>query len=174
MLQPKAQAADVASQRPLKRAIDAEGGPAEDENEDSALQPAYVDRAAVRRAVHPSYSHATAVAVAAARAAAASERVVVAPAQSAMKPLPASNVGHSLLLKHGWTPGQALGAGDAGLVEPIEVTRSAAEGRRGLGMMLTQPPPLSSVAPSGRWAGNGNDKGDYREEGRSRRFAVQK
>jgi len=170
MLKPKsAAAAAPASQRPPKRGLDANGGPAEDDEEPQ--QPAYVDRAAARRAVHPSYSHASAVAVAAARAFVSSpaQRVTVAPVQDASKPLPASNVGHSLLLKHGWTPGQALGVGadEPGRVEPVEVTRAAGEGKRGLGMKSVAPGPALGGAEAA-----GEDKTSWRDEGLAKRWAM--
>ena len=52
-------------------------------------------------------------------------------------PLPTSNIGHRLLIKQGWTPGNALGMSDplddrVGLVEPLEVKSS--QNREGLGI----------------------------------------
>ena len=52
-------------------------------------------------------------------------------------PLPTSNIGHRLLMKQGWTPGNALGLLDplddrVGLVEPLEVKSS--QNRAGLGI----------------------------------------
>ena len=52
-------------------------------------------------------------------------------------PLPTSNIGHRLLMKQGWTPGNALGISDplddrVGLVEPLEVKSS--QNRAGLGI----------------------------------------
>jgi hypothetical protein len=52
-------------------------------------------------------------------------------------PLPTSNIGHRLLMKQGWTPGNALGVSDplddrVGLVEPLEVKSS--KNRAGLGI----------------------------------------
>ena len=52
-------------------------------------------------------------------------------------PLPTSNIGHRLLMKQGWTPGDALGVSDplddrVGLVEPLEVKSS--QNRAGLGI----------------------------------------
>ena len=52
-------------------------------------------------------------------------------------PLPTSNIGHRLLMKQGWTPGNALGVSDplddrVGLVEPLEVKVS--QNRAGLGI----------------------------------------
>lgn len=173
MLKSKSQAAAPAPRRPLKRPLEAEGGPAQDED-DAPQQPAYVDRAAARRAVHPSYSHATAVAVAVARATASSpapRALAATPAQGASTPLPATNVGHSLLLKHGWTPGQALGSGSTdgpGRVKPVEVTRSAGEGRRGLGMKSVATGP----ALGGGGDGDGEEKADWRDEGRAKRWAM--
>jgi len=52
-------------------------------------------------------------------------------------PLPTSNIGHRLLMKQGWTPGNALGVSDplddrVGLVEPLEIKSS--QNRAGLGI----------------------------------------
>ena len=52
-------------------------------------------------------------------------------------PLPTSNIGHRLLMKQGWTPGNVLGMSDplddrVGLVEPLEVKSS--QNRAGLGI----------------------------------------
>ena len=52
-------------------------------------------------------------------------------------PLPTSNIGHRLLMKQGWTPGNALGVSDSlddrvGLIEPLEVKSS--QNRAGLGI----------------------------------------
>ena len=52
-------------------------------------------------------------------------------------PLPTSNIGHRLLMKQGWIPGDALGVSDSlddrvGLVEPLEVKSS--QNRAGLGI----------------------------------------
>ncbi|KAK0204747.1 hypothetical protein DFS33DRAFT_689192 [Desarmillaria ectypa] len=55
-------------------------------------------------------------------------------------PLPSTNVGHRLLLKQGWQPGESLGlAVEGGVVEPLDVGITSSVGRRGLGM----PRPLS-------------------------------
>ncbi|KAG7451112.1 uncharacterized protein BT62DRAFT_990761 [Guyanagaster necrorhizus] len=55
-------------------------------------------------------------------------------------PLPSTNVGHRLLLKQGWQPGESLGltVGE-GVVEPLDAGAMSSIGRRGLGM----PRPLS-------------------------------
>jgi pSer/pThr/pTyr-binding forkhead associated (FHA) protein len=52
-------------------------------------------------------------------------------------PLPTSNIGHRLLMKQGWTPGDTLGVSDpledrVGLVEPLEV--KSIQNRAGLGI----------------------------------------
>lgn len=52
-------------------------------------------------------------------------------------PLPSSNIGHRLLMKQGWTPGNALGVSDplndrVKLVEPLEIKSS--QNRAGLGI----------------------------------------
>ena len=64
-----------------------------------------------------------------------------------------------MLLKKGWTPGAALGlAGGAGggRTEPLQVTRMAGEGRKGLG--------IKSVEVSG------DIEGDWRDQGKSKRW----
>lgn len=81
-------------------------------------------------------------------------------------PLPENNIGRQLLLKQGWTPGQALGSSldedgknGSGLVVPLEVTPLPS--RAGLGMPdKTGPPPQSFH----RW----------REESKERRWESMK
>ncbi|KAK0469836.1 uncharacterized protein EV420DRAFT_69711 [Desarmillaria tabescens] len=60
-------------------------------------------------------------------------------------PLPSTNVGHKLLLKQGWQPGESLGlAVEGGAVEPLDTSATSSFGRRGLGM------PRPSSGGSGR------------------------
>jgi len=64
-----------------------------------------------------------------------------------------------MLLKKGWTPGEALGlAGEAGggRTEPLQVKRMAGEGRKGLG--------IKSVEV------NSEVEGDWRDQGKSKRW----
>jgi hypothetical protein len=71
-------------------------------------------------------------------------------------PLPATNIGHRLLLSQGWTPGSSLGQdweGRIWLTAPIEVVSTAR--RAGLGM-----PSKSTTMTSDDW----------REDGRQRRW----
>ncbi|KAK0235859.1 hypothetical protein EDD85DRAFT_618139 [Armillaria nabsnona] len=62
------------------------------------------------------------------------------PASHPAVPLPSSNVGHKLLLKQGWQPGESLGlAVEGGVLEPLDAGVTSSVGRRGLGM----PRPMS-------------------------------
>ncbi|KAK0485165.1 hypothetical protein IW261DRAFT_1461007 [Armillaria novae-zelandiae] len=55
-------------------------------------------------------------------------------------PLPSTNIGHRLLLKQGWQPGESLGiAVEGGLLEPLDAGATSRVDRRGLGM----PRPMS-------------------------------
>ncbi|KAF8625547.1 hypothetical protein AX15_005314 [Amanita polypyramis BW_CC] len=113
--------------------------------------PQYVDRSARRRALHPS-SHSDSPGVQSApfhtqpstRLSSPGPTLEVQrppppePVSQPATPLPSSNIGHRLLMKHGWTPGTALGAPDRdadknriGLVEPLEISPTA--NRAGLG-----------------------------------------
>lgn len=113
----------------------------------------YIDRSAARRAVHPSlppllnaHSH-----LPASQPAAVTRPTVP-------QPIEKSNVGHALLMKHGWQPGQSLGLGE-GRLEPVESTRAAVEGKRGLGM--------KSVETAVK---EGGVNPSWRDEGRERRW----
>ncbi|EPT05643.1 hypothetical protein FOMPIDRAFT_41070, partial [Fomitopsis schrenkii] len=101
----------------------------------------YTDRSALRRARHPEAapilppspartdSVATTI-VSRPRAPSPTPLPVSAPPA----PLPASNVGHRLLLKQGWSPGESLGragSSDIALVEPLDI--KANRGKAGLG-----------------------------------------
>ena len=81
-------------------------------------------------------------------------------------PLPTSNIGHRLLIKQGWTPGDALGVSDplddrVGLVEPLEVKSS--HDRAGLGIKST--PAVSSPDLSGSGM-------TWKEREKMKRFAA--
>ncbi|KAK0193740.1 hypothetical protein F5146DRAFT_1032227 [Armillaria mellea] len=50
-------------------------------------------------------------------------------------PLSSTNIGHKLLLKQGWQPGESLGLSvEGGVLEPSDVGVTSSVGRRGLGM----------------------------------------
>ncbi|KDR76313.1 hypothetical protein GALMADRAFT_121275 [Galerina marginata CBS 339.88] len=115
----------------------------------------YVDRAARRRLLHPGSRPDTpgvpstlpTVTRGTGSPQPAPEEVVTKPVASQPPvPLPASNVGHRLLIQQGWAPGNALGLppdpleGRIGLVDPLEIKSS--QNRAGLGMK--QPVPLNS------------------------------
>ncbi|KAF8807017.1 hypothetical protein BYT27DRAFT_7233720 [Phlegmacium glaucopus] len=81
-------------------------------------------------------------------------------------PLPTSNIGHRLLMKQGWTPGNALGVSDSlddrvGLVEPLEVKSS--QNRAGLGIK----PAAAVSAPDLSGAGM-----SWKEREKMKRFAA--
>ena len=81
-------------------------------------------------------------------------------------PLPTSNIGHRLLMKQGWTPGDALGISDplgdrVGLVEPLEAKSS--QSRAGLGIK----PPAAVSAPDLSGAGM-----TWKEREKMKRFAA--
>ena len=81
-------------------------------------------------------------------------------------PLPTSNIGHRLLMKQGWTPGDALGVSDplddrVGLVEPLEVKSS--ENRAGLGIKSS----ASVSAPD-----LSDSRMTWKERERMKRFAT--
>lgn len=81
-------------------------------------------------------------------------------------PLPTSNIGHRLLMKQGWTPGDTLGVSDppdgqVGLVEPLEVKSS--QNRAGLGIK----PPAAVFTPDLSGAGT-----TWKEREKMKRFAA--
>jgi len=102
----------------------------------------YVDRAALRRFLRPpSGPDAPGIRITSPIAPPPSSRnsspCVSATESQPPMPLPTSNIGHRLLIKQGWTPGDALGVSDplddrVGLVEPLEVKSS--QNRAGLGI----------------------------------------
>ncbi|VDB89798.1 unnamed protein product [Peniophora sp. CBMAI 1063] len=124
---------------------------------------AYVDRAAKRRQLHPGsavdspgvQTPASHTAQTAPLKVPLSAMIPPSPPRSAPAvPLAASNVGHKLLMKQGWTPGSALGvdvdedeAAGRRLVEPIQATMLPA--KAGLGSSKTGQPVLS--ATERRW-----------------------
>lgn len=109
----------------------------------------YVDRAALRRFLHPaSGPDAPGISIA---STISSSPLCPASSQDSVPcvsvtvsqpptPLSTSNIGHRLLMKQGWTPGDALGISDPlddqiKLVEPLEVKSS--QNRAGLGIRST-------------------------------------
>ncbi|TFY58830.1 hypothetical protein EVJ58_g6164 [Rhodofomes roseus] len=99
-------------------------------------QSQYTDRSALRRARHPEAvplvvpTPAHTQSAIAARVPPPSPPVVSAPPT----PLPESNIGHRLLMKQGWSPGESLGragSSDVALVEPLDVKGNT--GKTGLG-----------------------------------------
>lgn len=142
---------------------DAEGEDSQDGDGPQARKLAYMDRAAARRAVHPSFP-AVGGSSSGGRQPAAQAVIAAAavPAQDARMPIPTTNIGHTLLLKHGWAPGQALGRAEDGRVDPVEVKRAAGEGKRGLGM--------KSVAVPASAVDGGEEKASWRDEGREKRW----
>ncbi|KAF8149862.1 hypothetical protein B0H34DRAFT_164905 [Crassisporium funariophilum] len=121
----------------------------------------YVDRAARRRSLHPSSrpdtpgissSSFAPTATTDAPLQLAEQTAIASPVVSQPPiPLPATNIGHQLLMKQGWTPGNALGTpsedseGRVGLVEPLEV--KSTQNRAGLGVkhvVVTAPESSSS------------------------------
>ncbi|KAJ7650368.1 hypothetical protein FB45DRAFT_887757 [Roridomyces roridus] len=101
----------------------------------------YTDRSARRRSLHPaSRLDAPGVApvlpvVSSATPAEVWEPPVAVTTSQPPTPLPATNVGHRLLMGQGWTPGSSLGQnwdGADGLIEPLDVASNSR--RAGLGM----------------------------------------
>ncbi|KAG6878208.1 hypothetical protein C0993_010628 [Termitomyces sp. T159_Od127] len=87
----------------------------------------------------------------------------VEPTSQPAVPLPASNIGHRLLMKQGWEPGTALGSplnsyeGQVGLVEPIEPMVSLNRG--GLGIKRASTTSLPTLSDQ-----------DWKETGKRRRW----
>ncbi|KAH9928630.1 uncharacterized protein B0H18DRAFT_999764 [Fomitopsis serialis] len=105
-----------------------------------AAQSQYTDRSALRRTRHPdaapvstpSRPHTTPVTRAPPVSIPAPTPRPLISAPPA--PLPDSNIGHRLLMKQGWSPGESLGragSSDVALVEPLDVKGN--RGRAGLG-----------------------------------------
>ncbi|CED84629.1 SMAD/FHA domain [Phaffia rhodozyma] len=83
------------------------------------------------------------------------------PAQTVDSPLGNTNIGHAMLMKHGWIPGKGLGvAEEGGRVDPVEVVRPAGEGKSGIGIK----PILVETK------GVGDKSLDWRDQGKARRF----
>lgn len=86
-------------------------------------------------------------------------------------PLPATNMGHRLLMKQGWAPGTSLSASEdpeeRGLVEPIDVNPRA--NRAGLG---SKPPILTPALGGGSYQAevNANANANWKEEAKFRRW----
>ena len=83
-------------------------------------------------------------------------------------PLPTSNIGHRLLMKQGWTPGNALGVSDplddrVGLVEPLEVKSRL--NRAGLGIK-------SSTAVPSELDLSGSRMMTWKEREKMKRYAT--
>jgi hypothetical protein len=110
----------------------------------------YVDRSARRRALHPGSRTDTP----GISADVPTQPTDAAPTEVSQPPtpLPASNVGHRLLMKQGWQPGTPLGGSSgeegAGLVEPLVVSPSVS--RQGVGMTSKLADTPSGWKESGR------------------------
>lgn len=132
----------------------------------------YVDRSARRRALMPatqpdapgvSAPPPSAVSLEAPTPPPRSKSPSVEPTSQPAVPLPASNIGHRLLMKQGWEPGTALGSplniyeGQVGLVEPIEPTVSLNRG--GLGLKRASTTSLPTLLGQ-----------DWKETGKRRRW----
>ncbi|KAH7912809.1 hypothetical protein BJ138DRAFT_1147459 [Hygrophoropsis aurantiaca] len=129
-----------------------------------STSPNYIDRSARRRALHPA-SAVDSPGIPSSR----TDAVVMpsphheetphppSPLEKSQSPAPLAdnNLGRRLLLKQGWQPGTSLGCvdDDSGLVEPLEVSSTAA--RAGLGMQISTPP---------------SSFGNWKEAGRQRRW----
>ncbi|KAF5367400.1 hypothetical protein D9758_003777 [Tetrapyrgos nigripes] len=93
----------------------------------------YIDRSAVRRALNPSSLSLEAPGVA------HHQVSLIAPSEPKSHPevpIPPSSVGHRLLMKQGWRPGQSLGLHGEGRVEPVDTRASSSYERAGLGLKL--------------------------------------
>ena len=111
----------------------------------------YVDRAALRRFLRPDAPGVRITSPIPSNALCPPSSQISTPCVSVTvsqppTPLPTSNIGHRLLMKQGWTPGNALGVSDplderVGLVEPLEVKSS--QNRAGLGTAAVSTPDLS-------------------------------
>jgi hypothetical protein len=122
----------------------------------------YADRSAARR-VRQSSSHHDAPGVPLHRSDSSSGSTSPGPVSSASvegtTPIPATNIGHQLLLKQGWQPGTTLGVAEGigdnsnGLVEPLDI--DVYRDRAGLGSTRDPSAPLTTnwreVARQRRW-----------------------
>ncbi|KAJ2917449.1 hypothetical protein MD484_g3017, partial [Candolleomyces efflorescens] len=109
----------------------------------------YTDRAERRRQMHGSLPPAPALGP---RAKAQPIVESTEPVSAAPQEISSSNVGHSLLTKMGWQPGETLGQEGEGLLEPIEVKHSA--NRAGLGVSLN----ADTTGGGGSWREQGKRK----------------
>ncbi|OJT15127.1 hypothetical protein TRAPUB_8299 [Trametes pubescens] len=129
--------------------------------------PQYVDRSARRRTLHPDHSPATTPNIERSRYSSPSISAPATPppptpVSAPSAPLPASNIGHRLLMKQGWQPGSALGdpsSDNSGLLTPLEPPSTV--GRAGLGASVR--PSSSTPAAQGE---------DWRDAGKQRRWAM--
>ncbi|KAI0635678.1 hypothetical protein C8Q77DRAFT_1052185 [Trametes polyzona] len=125
----------------------------------------YVDRSARRRALHPERPPVPTPNAERARQSAFIPAPPSPPSPPPVStppiPVPASNIGHRLLLKQGWRPGSTLGdpSNDSpGLLTPLEPASTV--GRAGLGASVR--PPNSTL---------GGQNGNWRDVGKRRRWA---
>lgn len=131
--------------------------------------PQYVDRSARRRALYPDHSPATTPNIERSRYSSPSIAAPAAPppptpVSAPSAPLPASNIGHRLLMKQGWQPGSALGdpsSDSSGLLTPLEPPSTV--GRAGLGASVRPSSSTSAAAVQGE---------DWRDAGKQRRWAM--
>lgn len=122
----------------------------------SSVQPQYTDRSALRRARHPEAAPIvppspvrTDSVAAVVNTRSAGPLPTSPPVSAPPAPLPDSNIGHRLLLKQGWSPGESLGcagSSDIALVEPLDI--KANRGKAGLGGAAYDRPPPS---PASDW-----------------------
>ncbi|KZT73159.1 hypothetical protein DAEQUDRAFT_704243 [Daedalea quercina L-15889] len=120
--------------------------------QNSAAQSRYMDRSALRRTHHPDTAPIIQPSPALMESATIAHVVSKAhvsplPVSAPPTPLPDSNIGHRLLMKQGWSPGESLGcagSSDIALLEPLDV--KANQGKTGLGgashSSATYSPPL--------------------------------
>jgi hypothetical protein len=126
---------------------------------DAVSSAAYVDRSARRRVLYP-LSHGDSPGVptpliitsrsSSPAASAPSRRQRTPPSVSISEPLPTTNIGHQLLLKQGWQPGESLGLVPVpgSLVEPLDLVTKRS--RVGLGMQVDESNDLHSSKENAR------------------------
>ena len=124
--------------------------------------PQYVDRSAKRRALHPDHSASASISAAAGTSSSSTSTNTppLPPPPAASKPTPISstNVGHRLLMKHGWTPGSALGIASTettGLTAPLDPPSTV--GRAGIGAPVRTPTSMAT-AQDGNWKAEGKHR----------------
>ncbi|KZT51995.1 hypothetical protein CALCODRAFT_502855 [Calocera cornea HHB12733] len=119
----------------------------------STSKPAYVDRSAKRRRLHPEPRPSSGTSSPSAFPPTPPE-----PTSAPSKPLAKSNIGHAMLQKQGWAPGMTLGTvGSNALSEPIVAVGTS--GRAGLGVKRRQEESMQEPT-------------DWRDEARQRRFRT--